>query len=727
MARQAILRISNKRALPLSDTEFADDKMGAFSAFVTRRMDPEAAENSGLRRWRRRANTVAGGKFVSSGKAWKGSDADMASRKGQDGHDVRDSWVKRAVKGLWGRVHKNDGRSKDAEATGNALRLESDNNLSTGVRPQLLISAPMASPIPAQYTQEQHRLETQPSSPIADPVSPSTTITTTHFGSPLTRFPRHTHALSPTSDWIPASTSPRISEVSTAVEWPSSSDRFVDPYNELINGIERFQFALLVDSSTINNICGDVRDVLEITSNNLLTVGCDLQRLLAIWRKITGNAANVAALESLQPWALVSKKHVAKACVDMKKGLQSYREWSDIVARNKRIAQSQNAISHEWCAALNNKMKALDVLEALDFDDVAAQVELVMGKCLGVEEEVATPGGPAAPASMTNMSPPSAVSRCCRTSPSLSKRLFTSLSRPRCGSTTSQASPRASQPTSRYSQLCQSPTPTPSPSPASVQYGSQPTPAVGSASGHVQPATASLRSTVSTTNAPSYARPTKASLGWCQATASNSKTASGVASASQSHRPVSATHGLRATRIQLQGTPNDEHRGPSPDLEHAPPVPPKSIKRLIPRASSPLPAHLRSDSALSLSLNDVATTRRSTCSSIYTNSKLPVKTNGTSNPGFLRTAIADAQTEHDANTPRVPTPRPMRDKLAVGVDHGRDPSPNTHDIAVRMDEIRARMSRMTADMKARKVEREKNLSTQDGPTEARDDAHAQEG
>ena len=67
----------------------------------------------------------------------------------------------------------------------------------------------------------------------------------------------------------------------------------------------------------------------------------------------------------------------------------------------------------------------------------------------------------------------------------------------------------------------------------------------------------------------------------------------------------------------------------------------------------------------------------------------------------------------------------MRDKLAVSVDHGRDLSPNTHDMAVRMNEIRARMSRMTADMKARKLERETNASTQDEQTRARDDAHAQ--
>ena len=685
-------------------------------------MDPEAAENSGLRRWRRRANTVAGGKFVPSGKYWKASDDDMASRKAQDGQDVKESWAKRAAKGLWGRVHNRDGRSKDTEATRSALRLESDNNLSMGVRTQLLISAPVASPIPTQYTQEEQRPDTESSSSIADPVSPSMTITTTHFGSPLTLFPNHTHAQNPTPDWIPASTSPRISDVSTAIESPSGADLSIDPYHELINSIERFQFALLVDFSTIDNICGDIRDVLEIASNNLLTVGCDLQRLLVIWRKITGNAANVTVLEALDPCALVSKKHVAKPCVDMKKGLESYRDWSDSVARNKRIAQSQNVISHEWCAALNEKMKALDVLEALDFDDVAAQVELVMSKYIGAEEEVATPGGRAAPASITNTTlPPSAISRCRRTSPSLSKRLFSTLSRPRCGSTTPQPSPirdspRASQTTSRHPQLCQSPTP-PAPDSelslpaASMQHGGQPTPTVASTPSHAQPATASLRSTASTTNAPSYARPTKTSLGWCQTTASNSTTASRVASASQSHRPASATHGLRATQVQLQRIPNDDHRGSSPDLEHAPPIPPKSIKRLIPRASSPLPAHLRSDSALSLSLNDVASTRRSTCSSIYTNSRLPVKANGTGNPSFLRPAIADAQTEHDANTPRVPTPRPVRDKLAVGVDNRRDSSPNTHDMAVRMDEIRAKMSRMTADMKARKLEREERLDT----------------
>ncbi|KAI4679909.1 uncharacterized protein J4E88_005799 [Alternaria novae-zelandiae] len=726
---QSVLHFGNERVLSLSDTHFADDRMGAFSAFVTRRMDPEAAENSGLRRWRRRANTVAGGKFVPSGKTCKRSDADAASRKGQDGQGVKASWAKRAAKGLWERVHNRDGRSKRADGTGTALMLESDNNLSTGVRTQLLISTPMTSQIPAQYTQEGQRPETESFSPIANPVSPSTTITTTHFGSPLTRVPHHTHARRPTPDWIPASTSPRISEVSTAIESPSGSALSVDPYNELIDSIERFQFALLVDSNTINNICGDIRDVLEIASNNLLTVGWDLQRLLAIWRKVTGNAANVTVLEALDPCALVSKKHVAKVCVDMKKSLQSYRDWVDIMARNKRIAQSQNAISHEWCAALNDKMKALDVLEALDLDDVAAQVELVMRKYVGAEEEVATPGGPAAPASMSNTALPSVISRYRCTSPSLGKRLFTSLSRPRCGSATSQASsirdsPRASQTTSRYSQLCQSPTPTPSLSPTSASYGSRPAPAVASAPSHAQPVTASLRSSASTTNAPNYTRPTKASLGWCQPAADNTKTTSSAATASHSHRLASAVHGRRTNGLQLETGPDDAHSDPSPDLEHAPPIPPKSIRRLIPRASSPLPAHPRSDSAHSLSLNDVATTRRSTCSSIYTNSKLPVKANGTSNPGFLRSAIADAQTVHDANTARVPTPRPMRDKLAVGVNHGRDPSPNTHDMAVRMDEIRARMSRMTADMKARKLERQRNVSTQDEQTKARDDANA---
>jgi len=682
--------------------------MGAFSAFITRRMDPEAAENSGLRRWRRRANTVAGGEFVPCGKTWKGSDADMASRKGQDGHDVKESWARRAAKGLWGRLHKNDGRSKDAEATGTALRLESDNNLFMGVRTQLLISAPVASPIPAQDTQKEHRHETESFSPIADTLSPSTTITTTHFGSPLTLFPHQTYARSPTPDWIPASTSPRVSEVSTAIELPSGSDLSVDPYHELIDSIERFHFAFFVDSSTIDNICGDVRDVLEIASNNLLTVGCDLQRLLVIWRKLTGNAAKVAVLETLNPCTLASKEHVAKACVDMKKGLQSYRDWSDVVARNKMIAQSQNAISHMWCAALNDKMKALDVLDALDFDDVAAQVELVLGKCLDAGEEVATLGGPAAPASMTNTSLPSAISRCHRTSPSLGKRLFTTLARPRCGSSTPQAcsirySPRASQTTSRYPQLSHSPTPTPSLPPASVQYWSQPTPAVASAPSHAQPATASLRSTASTTNAPNYTRPTKASLGWCQPAAGNRKTTSSAATASHSHRLASAIHGRRTNGLQHETGPDDDHSGPSPDLEHAPPIPPKSIKRLIPIASTPSPAHLRSDSAQSLSRVDVVTTRRSTCSSFYTNSKLPVKANGITHPGFLRPAIADAQTAHDANTAHVPTPRSMRDKLAVGVDHGRDPSPNAHNMAVRMDEIRARMSRMTADIKARKL------------------------
>lgn len=54
------------------------------------------------------ANTVANGEFILSSKTWKDNNADTASRKGQNGHDIKDSLTKRAAKGLWGRFHKSD-------------------------------------------------------------------------------------------------------------------------------------------------------------------------------------------------------------------------------------------------------------------------------------------------------------------------------------------------------------------------------------------------------------------------------------------------------------------------------------------------------------------------------------------------------------------------------------------------------------------------------------------
>jgi hypothetical protein len=54
------------------------------------------------------ANIAAKGEFIPSSKTLKDNNADTASRKGQNGHDIKDSLAKRAAKGLWGRFHKSD-------------------------------------------------------------------------------------------------------------------------------------------------------------------------------------------------------------------------------------------------------------------------------------------------------------------------------------------------------------------------------------------------------------------------------------------------------------------------------------------------------------------------------------------------------------------------------------------------------------------------------------------
>jgi hypothetical protein len=79
----------------------------------------------------------------------------------------------------------------------------------------------------------------------------------------------------------------------------------------------------------------------------------------------------------------------------MQKGLQTYRDWKVISDHALMIAQQHHTISDGWWAMHHKRFQELDAVNQLDFDDAFAQVELVMGKYLGFEKEVAVMRKPA--------------------------------------------------------------------------------------------------------------------------------------------------------------------------------------------------------------------------------------------------------------------------------------------------------------------------------------------
>jgi hypothetical protein len=318
------------------------------------------------------------------------------------------------------------------------------------------------------------------------------------------------------------------------------------------------------------------------------------------------------------------------------------------MAHSKTLARSRNAMSDEWWVTFNKMMGELEVLEALDFDDATAQAELVMTKCLGVKKEVATPHEPAQRASMTNATLPSSVISCC----SKENRLPIPFSRqPCCSTTSSQAASTcdsilASQPTSRRPPVCHSAKPLEPASGSSVprtsmQRGSKTTQVAASAPNLARPTKASLRAGQPTERVPSHARPTKASVGAYQPPVKTGKPISNANSVPESLRLAYAIHGPRANQAPDGTKSRWCQRGPSPAIERAPPVPPKSAKRLMQNRSVTMPILIRSDSVHSPPRNIVATAPRcaspawNTSPSIYTSTKLPLKVNGTYPSRFL--------------------------------------------------------------------------------------------
>jgi hypothetical protein len=291
-------------------------------------------------------------------------------------------------------------------------------------------------------------------------------------------------------DWVLPPINSRRSLDSTAIESRPEHALCFNANHELEKSIDQFQFSILVKSTIIDHV-KDIWAMVNMTSSNLLNIGWDLMRLLVIWRNITLNASDVDVLRLLQPWTRISKEHIAKACGLMQKGLQSYRDWFDIMDHASTIAKSRNAMNCEWWAIHDERLKELDVLHKMDFNDVAAQVQLVMEKCLGFDKEVANLHKPVRNERMTNATcPTSAKAAISRKSPSTDR---SSLPTPVLQPKRRSLIPR---PVTRYPKIQQA-----SSSPeASVKDGKRPT-------------KVSLQGSEPTASVPIYARPTKATRG----------------------------------------------------------------------------------------------------------------------------------------------------------------------------------------------------------------------
>jgi hypothetical protein len=266
-------------------------------------MDPEAAENICLRRWRRRVNGVGAGKSIVNGDCPESSGSDP--RKGQNGADEEDSWqLARTVKGLWGRLFKKDKRLKEAEG-GSGLIFKPSINSYPGRKKQLKSSRSMPTcepssvhedvgalhgaflsnalsvedaakvPLPVQSAQEECRIEVEPSSSIIERVSSPVSMTASRIDRSLS-FSSHRSSMRTLSpDWFSAPTDPCMSLDSTTIESSLGSEPCADSHSELINSIEHFRFTALVNSSIIENV-HDVRAVIDMISGNLLNVAPDL-------------------------------------------------------------------------------------------------------------------------------------------------------------------------------------------------------------------------------------------------------------------------------------------------------------------------------------------------------------------------------------------------------------------------------------------------------------------
>jgi len=148
--------------------------------------------------------------------------------------------------------------------------------------------------------------------------------------------------------------------------------------------MENFRFTAMVTTATLNRTA-DVRTIVEMTSNNLLNAGWDLQRLYMVWSEITADAQSADVVGILKPWSRLSKARVAKVCQNLKHALAVHRTWTENMDCTRSLAINLNIMSDRWWLAFDQKHGELAML---DPHDIANQVAVVMEMHLGIKEQV---------------------------------------------------------------------------------------------------------------------------------------------------------------------------------------------------------------------------------------------------------------------------------------------------------------------------------------------------
>jgi hypothetical protein len=198
---------------------------------------------------------------------------------------------------------------------------------------------------------------------------------------------------SPSPEWVAAPTNVELSNASTAVESASRSSTPIDIHQELLDSIDNFRFSHMVSTKALSlSKARNFHAMVDITCNNLFNAGWDLTRLYMIWCDIILDAPSAEVLEITQPWTRLSKELVAKTCKHMMQGITTYRFWAEQVEYSRAVPVTRNMMGEEFWRSFDAKLLEFD---SLRLDDITSQVEVVMGRCLGMQKKgVTRPSAP---------------------------------------------------------------------------------------------------------------------------------------------------------------------------------------------------------------------------------------------------------------------------------------------------------------------------------------------
>ncbi|KAF1836012.1 hypothetical protein BDW02DRAFT_259426 [Decorospora gaudefroyi] len=290
-----------------------------------------------------------------------------------------DSWhIGRTMKGLWHRAIKREKSSQDDTSP-----MADSGYSSFGVMDiEASLQQSMTFPeLEAQSTLPAAASGAMRSLPGAYPTEfvvlehfpPPSQVVSTEISIPVPSLPASSSPRTPSPDWIPAPDILHPPQIFTATNPESTSLQLTDHHRELLERIETFRFTTLVSISTINR-AGDLRAIVNMTDNNLLNIRWDLERLLNLWSEIAGG------------WSRLSKEHVAKVCTDVRHGLAMYHDWSKNLEFSRQVATAKGVIGEGYWKEFYEK---LEEVNDLDLEGMAAQVDVVLERYLGADEEAA--------------------------------------------------------------------------------------------------------------------------------------------------------------------------------------------------------------------------------------------------------------------------------------------------------------------------------------------------